>query len=512
MLPSPREGTMKPTKRTRQSTPRSRNGCATCRQRHYKCDEEAPECRQCRVAGWQCPGYPPRDSSLKLTSHNIISKSRSTTPDMPITQYALAYKVPGTQHERRSLHHFTNFAATDMSGPLSEEFWSRAILQRCQHEAPLRHAAVALGQIHVEYISTPKTSDFTPGNAAIEAYGKAVKSLRSYMGKADPDRTTVLMCSAVFFCFDLMRGEYSASLRHLKSALKILKTWRRELSYAEGTDEFNEHDELLAVFARMDIEATFFDDDRAPVLRLEGVDMLRRPLMHRMDERDLHRRLLMLSHTALLFLVQGLPYKSMDFQRVPQVVKMQRKQLIQRFDAWELQAKQHNASMETDHDESEDRRRYPAISTLHCRIIRLLLYHCLRDDQAISISSYDDEATILLEEAETTLPSYEKGRRSFSLGSGTIAPIFLLALKTKRRDIRERALKILRSLAGRREGFYDAHTMANIVVGLEREAAEVECTVALEHTAEAVMDDHVRPIDAGEENLARMFALLELGS
>ncbi|KAL2815408.1 hypothetical protein BDW59DRAFT_166814 [Aspergillus cavernicola] len=51
------EQVQKKTKR-RHVQGRSRNGCATCRKRHRKCDEHRPQCWQCIVDGIECEGYP----------------------------------------------------------------------------------------------------------------------------------------------------------------------------------------------------------------------------------------------------------------------------------------------------------------------------------------------------------------------------------------------------------------------------------------------------------------------
>ena len=491
-------------KRVRSSTPRSKSGCSTCRQRHYKCDEAIPECRQCKSAGWKCPGYARTDSQSRAStpSSAIIG---STQPN--ISQYALAFKMPGSQNERRSLHHFCNVAAADMSGPLSDEFWSRTILQRCQHEPALRHAAVALGQIHAEYIATPKTSSFIPSQDTALTYGRAVKSLKNYVGsKVDPDRGMILMCSAIFFSFDLVRGEYAASMRHLRSGLEILKAWRSETSEQENS-VVDEQNELLAVFARMDFEATVIDDSRLPLLRLEDDAATGNPVTHSQGETNLQQRMLLLSHTALLFLVESVPYKLMDIRQVLRAVIIKRDQLIQRFDAWEVAAKESSNRLATSYGDYDDRQAV-FISTLHCRLFRLLLRHSLHTNlDKVNLSFDADEAVQMLDEAEMALQPSETNRRSFSLHTGVVAPMFLLAIKTSRPDVQERALNILRAVEGRQEGFLDAGTMAKTLVELGRMAAEAQRHPALEHTAEVVMY-----ADDVEDGLVRSMNLLALGS
>ena len=147
----------------------------------------------------------------------MLSGSQSPAVHKGTFSYALPFKLPGGRDERRALHYFSVFAASDMGGVVSSDFWCRTILQRCQHETPLRHATAALGRLHVEYIATEKAAHFSPSEAALQGYGLAVKSLKNYIANfASPSHAVVLRCSAVLFCFELLRGEWDAASAHLK--------------------------------------------------------------------------------------------------------------------------------------------------------------------------------------------------------------------------------------------------------------------------------------------------------
>ena len=496
---------MNETKQARASTPRSRTGCATCRTRKLKCDEARPQCRRCKHSGWQCPGYtqpglPQHTENAATEPHELLSvPGKDALAHLHISQYALPFKVPGSRDERQALHYFSTFAASDISDLSSYNFWSYTILQRCTHDAPLRHAAAALGQLHVEYIATPKTQDFTPSPDAIKAYGRGIKSLRIYLDNNErPSRSMVLMCSAVFFCFDLVRGEQDAASRHLESGLQMLKYWQNNDSTASDVDA-NEMGQLLAVFAHMDLEATVFDQDRVPVLQIRAEDTV--GSSHCKDTsqttlHDLHRSVFALSHAGIAFLVESVPHKTVDMCNIPEPIAHQRRQLVKSVESWMRRADnvtQKALSQPKDSDLHHKYRTTIAMGKLHCGMMRLLLLHSLDDEIKAAAPSFDDEAAHLLDAAEIALSPRDQDtvstKRRFSLHLGTVQPIFLLALKVQDASLRERALIILNCVQGRREGFHDAFAMAETVNMLASKAmgsvSETEST-ALEYIVERI--------------------------
>ncbi|KAK3699770.1 hypothetical protein LTR37_016279 [Vermiconidia calcicola] len=420
-------------------------------------------------------------------------------------RYALNFKVPGSRDERRALHFFSTFAAVDMSGLSSCDFWTYTILQRCQHETPLRHATAALGQLHVEYIATPKSSDFTPSHVVTTAYGRAIKSLRNYLGShANPSRSMVLMCSAVLFCFELVRGERSAASKHLDCGLQVLKHWQNigPPGHDESPDDMNE---LSAVFARMDLEATLFDQDRLPVLRYDCDGIADSQLTIQCDDsrlhnfQDLHQSLFRLLYAAMVFLVESVSYKVVDIRQVPERVIRRRKQMVEHLDHWERRAdkfEQKTLAGSTSGHLDLDYRKKIAMCRLHCGVMRLLLLHSLADTVKATAPSFDDEADRLLDAAEIAMsPSHGNdsdtpwSNRCFSLHLGVVGPIFLLAMKVYNPSTRESALKVLRAAQGYREGFYDACAMAHTVTALASMGASSEFEdqhIALEWIAEGI--------------------------
>lgn len=148
-------------RRERAYTPRSRSGCATCRRRKIKCGEERPECQRCMYSGWRCPGYQKRSgqSSSAVSEGDILESVRTDSQEglagkLLVSRYALPFKIPGSKDERRALHYFNVFAAANMTGVVPNDFWSRIILQRCQHAAPLRHGTAVCTEGYKAFFRT----------------------------------------------------------------------------------------------------------------------------------------------------------------------------------------------------------------------------------------------------------------------------------------------------------------------------------------------------------------------
>lgn len=492
---------MNTSKPMRASTPRTRTGCANCRQRRIKCDEEKPACQRCIRSGWACPGYHPQNlaSDARQSATGSRLTQAKTASSTGITQYSIPFKVPGSQEERRSLHYFANFAAADLGGYLPSNFWSRTILQRCQHDVPMRHAAAALGRAHLEYTRCSNSSAFAISEDTAEAYRKAIKSLRNHLGRtSEPDRAMVLMCSAIFVCFELVRGEWRVALQHLRSGVGVLREWQDDEASPTSTYLEDGKRELVAAFVRMDIQASAFDDARLPALRLEedlgpvspgtdGGDMVLFGSLHEAQE-----SLCCLMHNALVFLVQSNPHKFANAQIVPEAVLLRRMQLVDRLNRW-------NERLSFFQQQARDQCRSSGIPSnprkfgdiekkalsvlmLHWQTIRLLLLHSLQDDVKKSSPSFDDVADEQLRLANEVVHtsmgsgssencntmSARPGERSFSLHLGVVTPMFLLALKTQRPIVRELAVAQLQAAKGRREGFHDAQYLAKLVAQLEK--------------------------------------------
>lgn len=459
-------------KRRRACTPRSRTGCATCRKRRVKCGEERPQCQRCMSSGWSCPGYSRADQSEAGNEHDKayprLASTRSAAYAAPdVARYELPFKVPGSREERRALHYFNVFAVADLTGPLPNTFWSRTILQRCQHEAPLRHAAAALGQLHVEYMGTPWERSFEPGPTAMQCYGRAVKSLRNYIGQSpSPDHAMVLMCSAIFFCFELLNGDHEAAGSHVENGLRILQHWHED---GDATCP-DQRAELIGVFTQMDLEASLIDDSRCPVLRPPNSAYTRRPQGGNLEE--IHRSLVLLLHPAFAFLIGSTPFKNCEPKDIPPLVITRRRQVLHQLDKWDEAANEFEETSTLTpltHAQDQNQRATLATCRLHGGLLRYMIQHFFDDDIKAASPDCDVVAEPLLELARIALEcsdefsrcSVPSAARRFSLHTGVVGPIFTLAVKVTSPRLRKIAIDLLHSSQGRKEGFWDGTFRVN---------------------------------------------------
>lgn len=181
------------TKRKRASTPRSKNGCATCRQRRVKCDERRPVCQRCTKAEFTCT-YSGGTAHQPLAPQDVVSSALAA---LPVAVYKLPFSVPGSPDERKALHYYHNHAAMNLSGFVTIGFWNRFVLERCQVEPVVRHSIIALCQAHLEYGTQDTLVSFS--DSSLRAYCKAIRRLRKFIeDQAKPSRIVVLLCCIVF--------------------------------------------------------------------------------------------------------------------------------------------------------------------------------------------------------------------------------------------------------------------------------------------------------------------------
>ncbi|KAJ0413429.1 hypothetical protein BJY00DRAFT_322034 [Aspergillus carlsbadensis] len=220
--------------------PKVHTGCLTCKQRRVKCDETRPICRNCSHTGRPCEGY-------------LQPRADSQTP---IQVYSLPFKVPGSQADRQLLHFYIVEAAEELSSFLDSTLWTRLILQRCHDQPVIRHSLVTLSALYRDSLSArPDLSN------AMQRIARCHRQLRLHLQSAGASVDTALICSVLFFAFEmLIRDAHTATL-HLNNALNLLKH-----ADCHSSSELLPH--LTSILSRLDIHASAIDDDRMPMLSL----------------------------------------------------------------------------------------------------------------------------------------------------------------------------------------------------------------------------------------------------
>ncbi|KAM0542376.1 hypothetical protein ACHAPJ_012843 [Fusarium lateritium] len=184
---------------------------------------------------------------------------------LSISSYAIPFRVPGSQKDRRLLHYFCVQGSNDISGFLTSDFWSQTVLQESHQDQVIRQALVAMSSLHLNYITSNSGEGLVRNVDTLTQYGKALRAVRRRLGQpTDATLKTVLICCIIFYCCESALGDRDAALQHLSNGLKMLMSAQQEQAGKES--EPDDMKKLSAIFERLDMQASFFEDDRSPLL------------------------------------------------------------------------------------------------------------------------------------------------------------------------------------------------------------------------------------------------------
>ncbi|KAH8881339.1 hypothetical protein GQ53DRAFT_848353 [Thozetella sp. PMI_491] len=496
------QGKKKAWTRQRTGTPRSRSGCITCKIRHTKCDEARPFCQRCLKSGFQCDGYeapPPQEKKGKLPG----------PLELAITSYALPFRVPGSQEDRRMLHYFCVQAAEDLSGYLSPDFWNKIVLQRSHDEQVVRQAVIALSSVHLENaMMTSQDISRMPLGASEEIlmqYNKSLRCLRKYLNhsakdkeKEGPSLIVVLVCCALFYCFETARGNGDAAFHHLKMAVSILSNEGNREEMSRTAQDMADMFKLEDLFQRLDLAAAMYQYDRTPLLDLVtpqekmGLVSCIGPQPFRGLE-EAHTVLAKLQNWTLHLLIPNPEYKFGLVENLPPEFMREKEVLGAQFALWhdkfEAMLDANDEGLERDHgspgststsstDSNSDLRSHPSalLALVHYHNATLFLaasipYNPVVFEAPMDINPYRDKIEAILQYSETiinlaqhttgessakpgTSSTRSSRRRVISAGYGVIAPLAFLAFKCADRTVVVRAQALLER-SERKEGMYD---------------------------------------------------------
>ncbi|KAH8173979.1 C6 zinc finger domain protein [Sarocladium implicatum] len=167
---------------------------------------------------------------------------------------------------------FQRQTARELSGYFDSSFYTERVLEACNTEAAIRHAAIALGALQ-KTLEQPEKNSNSPTDAsraheeqlrhwqvAVRQYSEACNAM---MAMRDPDPIslrTQLMASVLLASFDSFIGDFRQAISQIQSGLDLLERIRfiaRLPAYgiATGTPE----EELTIIFMRMAIQAKSYD-------------------------------------------------------------------------------------------------------------------------------------------------------------------------------------------------------------------------------------------------------------
>ncbi|KAI0467761.1 hypothetical protein F4859DRAFT_224484 [Xylaria cf. heliscus] len=516
-------------KAKRKGGPRSKGGCGKCKARHVKCDETKPHCRRCLEIGKACDGY-------SAAAPNNKAPTALTAP--PIAEYAIPFRIPGSQQDRRLLHYYCVQGADSLSGHLSSEFWTRLVLQHSHDHLPVRQAVVALSCAHQYYVTAHHSGAIVPADAMVH-YNKAMRSLRKYMSagidkKEEVSVVVPLICSVLFFCFENTQGNTEAAIRHLNSGIAILARQKEQGQAVPSNYRYEHLDLLEKMLARFDLQASMFDDTRPPLTRMApvvGPETSAPDTFKTID--DAQADLTRLQSTMLQFLISNNPFKFCPEHELPEKLKLEKQAIEEAYTRWIEKLNRSNHDKSTPFTERNDY--YPgsdgtgtrseeegysvqvlesaqdpviAILLIHYYVFRLLLAANFPYDPSVfNGPSNSENANMLnnvLDLIESTPQAQGAGNRSLEVETGIVAPLFLVVMKCTDPAIFKRAFGLLSGLRGRREGMFDSRVLAEISLRIMSQYDISRKSAALEWQAGNALDESVDGLDGLAKNLGIM--------
>ncbi|KLO81891.1 uncharacterized protein LW93_7053 [Fusarium fujikuroi] len=436
--------------------------------RRIKCDESKPSCAKCLRSGWICD-YGAVSASSESESSPVMMSGSSAL--LPIASYSIPFKIPGSQKDRRLLHYFCVQGSEDISGFLASDFWSQTVLQAGHEDLVVRQALVAMSSLHLDYISSSPDRASVASPETLSLYGKALRSLgKRIVQPSDGTTRTALVCCILFYCCESAIGDRNAALQHLSNGLKLLVSAQRE----NAADESKGIERLTTIFERLDMQASFFEDDRIPTFaspeyKYEEPDLsllsLRKSFL---GLEDAQQRLVKLQAWLYRFVNKNAEFYQDAKESLSLDTLKEKSSLEQAYNAWI------EGINEFENKDQHDGQILHGIRTLlvHFHVCQMILQSKFPQDHGVFGASPNPTAHHILDLAETLLeyttqvnasPSATKTpRRNFSLETGVVAPLFALAIKCSDDSAATRAAQMLAS-SHRREGLYDAQTMSHII-------------------------------------------------
>ena len=193
------------------------------------------------------------------------------TATSKLSPYMLAASR-GSPEDRKAMHYFRNFAASDLFGYLPGHFLDWLVLHGCEKARIVQHAVVALGVAHLEHCQ-----DGSVSSRSTLAHQANLGRLRNYINhEIQLSHEVVLLCCILFFAFETLRKDMFTPDIHLVSGMSIVKSVHRKALTATDcqipapVEQRDAIRGLTVLFMELDIEATVQHVDRGSRLQVDG--------------------------------------------------------------------------------------------------------------------------------------------------------------------------------------------------------------------------------------------------
>ncbi|PGH04104.1 hypothetical protein AJ80_08566 [Polytolypa hystricis UAMH7299] len=205
---------------------KSRNGCAQCKRRKVKCDEQAPRCRNCRVRFEKCsfeshwPDHKQQDTTSVNQNEAVVLMNPNGTQFSPLQldgmlspySNSLNWSASVTRQDLELMHHYATTVFLSLADyEVYQPVWQRAVPQEAQSYRFLMHAVLAISALHMCHLhkdsSTSPTSPDDPRpyrQLALSHCNAALSDFRSTVKTTTPSNVNAIFAFShlmVFFAF-----------------------------------------------------------------------------------------------------------------------------------------------------------------------------------------------------------------------------------------------------------------------------------------------------------------------
>lgn len=406
--------------------------------------------------------------------------------------------------ERRNFDFFRLQTAQDFPGLFPCDFWTSAVLQVSHSEPAVLHASIALSALHQKSViggmSAPM-QDMTDKvvQFSLFQFNKAISLLHKRL-QDTPDRETgrvLLLCCILFISIEILRGHYGTAMLHLYNGRNILYNHLAHSRYVGREDTLvlsstsqSVEDELVEIFARLDIQSTNFGLN-APRFRLitENLSTSKEAqIPHSFSGlREARQHFDMIANAIHRFLTMSADPEfhnpanpSAVAQQTDLLTKLQGwsqafEKLLPRLSTGPAQHPDSNATLRET--------KTALLLRLHHTFLRVKLSVGLACGVETTYDKFIADFNVIVSLAEDLIgigrqtgsgsPPLPLPLPTFFLDVGLIQPVYFTAIKCRNPKLRRRALAVLSSHP-HREGMWDATLLATIaarIIQLEEVAA-----------------------------------------
>ena len=234
--------------RRRSGHSKSTSGCEMCRQKHIKCDELRPECRNCVKRGRHCDydrssgpvkegsNYSPKNVTLiwpPYTNENCQIWQQTGIPPFPVL--SLPYHASWhnfSLQDLRYMHHMCTISSSlELSKNRKATLWGselpRFLRLGCSHEF-LAHSLMAMSASHVAWLTKSIEADSVAAKYQILA-SKGIREALTHFSRENAD---AILASSIMLSVQVNEWRsFKAVGQGISAVISAMEPWKEKSAF-----------------------------------------------------------------------------------------------------------------------------------------------------------------------------------------------------------------------------------------------------------------------------------------